>query len=241
MSGKGTKLLPLCMLLLLIAGVFMPHAAFSLQDQKLAAQTESRVLSGIEFTLHEGGGVKQTLSLLSSGYTKIMLQEGNNLTQQEAEAAAREAVDRLTQEGLLPDFTPKSTLPPIIFAAISNSDRSNSAVIWEYTFTGDAQSRCTIWIDDDATKKMVSVSYVADGRTSTGTVPTVETAKAPLAERWSAFLQEYYGLAWVSVEKSYKNESKDIFTLKLTWMKEESIVSCKLPLMLHSNDVFFCW
>lgn len=240
MSGKGTKLLTLCMLLLLAAGAFMPRAASSLQNHQLAAQTESRPLDGIEFTLREGGGVEQTLSLLSAGYKKIALPGGGNLTQQEVEKAAIEAVTLLQQEKLLPDFTWESIEPITAFAAVSNSGMDNTAVIWEYAFLGDNQSLCTVWIDD-ATRKLVTVSYVANGNTSTSVELTLETSKEPLAERWSAFLHEYYSADSATVTKAYNNESESVFTLEFTWMTEENPVFCTFPLMLRGGNVFFCW
>lgn len=239
MSRKKSKLLPLCMLLLLAAGALMPYAVSSLQDYRLAVQTESRPLDGIEFTLRKNGAVEQTLEILSAGYTQIMLQEGNNLTQQEAETAANEAMKLLAQEALLPDFSVvERGKTPIVFAAISSSNRSESAIIWAYTFTGDGQSQCTIWIDD-ATKKLVYVSYVVDDSVTFMTSTVEHQSKSP--ERWAAFLQEYYGLESVAVNEFISDEAGNIFTLELAWQIEGKAVSCKLPLMFRGEDVVFGW
>lgn len=241
MKKKRAVFLPLCMLLLVLAGALMPRAVAALQDRQLASQTEARTLDDIQLTLRQGAGVAQTLSILSSGYTQIQLQEGSALTQAVAETAAKEALDLLVREGLLPDLSWQHTAAPTVFAAISQRDAADSAVIWSYTFVDQSQTRCTVWLDE-ASRKMVSISLVADGLTSTYyTESTVATVSDGQPTRWAAFLQTYYGLESAVVADGYRDNSGSVFTLSLTWLSEKTAVSCSLPMMFRGDDLFFCW
>lgn len=258
MSKIKAKLLPLGMLLLFIAGTFMPRAASMLQDHTLSAQTDSRALNGIQLTLKGNGEITSVLSLLSSGHTKIELRDGAKLSDTDAIAAAREFISLLQKEKLLPEFTLSEEAIAMPFAAISDKDGNDSAVIWECEFMQQSPYACMVRIDD-ATKEPVSINvfqtdYTAASSADPSEKNSVKGAwdQAAYAERtldesleearlWARFLQGYYGLDTAEVfDLSAKNYNGN-YLLTFSRVTDELEITCQPMLVLQQGNISFNW
>ena len=231
MSGNGNLLLLLGMLVLIAAGALMPQGAGYLMDRALEVLTDSRPLDGVRLTLRKDGEVRQALSALAAQHTMIGLREGWGLTQEEAEAAARQAVALLLREGLLsgPSLEKmNATMTPLVVIPTVQSDssvtvlpeelRDGTCVVWECMFTGPGGESYFARLDD-ATGKLISVRYDEGGYMS-ASLERGGTSRQEQAERWASFFQDYFDADTSAVREAFSRDADGLFELEFRWGRE---------------------
>lgn len=236
MSSMSDRLLALGMPFLVLTGMFLPHAAAALQDRGQAQQTNSRPLGGIELSLRNNASAAVALDVLSKSTAKIILQEGTNLTSQDALACSEKAYGLLKKDGLLSDIE-QGVMTAWAFLAVTNAGSGDTAVVWSCAWTNSSDAQCTILIDD-ATGKMVGIRIF----TNTFITAVSEDADEQLqarAEQWAEFCKGYYGFQEAEIKAEYNDGVNGRFQLELSSVEGDNRISIKLPLDFRDDEISF--
>lgn len=209
-------LLTLLTLLCVLSGAAMPYLASQIQDSRIGKLRQKLALSTVDLTLRQESGAGPLLRLLSQEYTQIFWEEETYLSAQDALAAAERAVAEMDACDLLPleaaerISIEKGAAEPYMLVAEDGS----SALVWECTWevTG---CQCIVTVDDATGILMrLQVSHVPSNAVISSDSKTPAANKKAYQEtywedfvegayvqmnRWSAFIQGYYGIALTDV------------------------------------------
>ena len=201
-------MLVLLTLLLTGAGAGMPWAAARIQDRYGIAGQETLPLDAVNLTLRQESEIIAVLRLMADTYDQTEWPGETRLTEEDACAAALDALGELERAGLLesgwmgdygyiePGILDRlkaggtSSATPFMFIALDGT----TAIIWLNTWEGNACPMYQLWIDD------------ATGLAVSGFLPSADVTEPEDAyrrmERWRVFFQDYYGIEIPTVEEN---------------------------------------
>jgi hypothetical protein len=212
-------------------GLFLPQIVLSLQDRRLADQTDTYETNPVKF--YASRQVTDTLRLLAEDYSTLSLPAAYaSMRTDQVWEAAQTFLEGLADRGLFAgepeSFAPSSVAPSLYYRrgaavdpAFEESDAQEmpsmtfsktSAVVWDCALSNEdgASVRMTV---DDATGLVLSVSCWLGENGETVVDP--ETAREEIrqfAEDCVAFLSDYYGLEAHAIEyASYPDSAELIF------------------------------
>lgn len=213
-------LLVLVTLLLVAAGAAMPFAVSYMQDAR-QVEAEVRPFDSFRLTLKEEADLGRTLRTIANGayyMNETSKAEDAALTEGLALAAAEDLLTQLLKYGLLKKGTLAQFSDPRVLAqmmvpvAYTDAEaEGNSAVagpedtfpdeyrlegdgIPTWTITWNQPDDCWIWLDDASGKAIfIEIPSLSDLGKFDGSAAFREKAYA-VAEKWRAFLEDYYGV-----------------------------------------------
>lgn len=176
---------------LVVSGALLPGVTSALQDQWLAAQTDTREIVQPK-TNEQPSSILTTLAILSDGNDGVLLRQGKDRTQEQALAAAKDALQTLTEWDLLPPVDgpdEKADARPVL--VVSELGGFASAVVWQISWITKEDWSCAMQIDD-TTGMLVGVQIY--NLPIGATAPVSDPANPPqtIERRWLDFCREYY-------------------------------------------------
>ncbi len=239
MSNKRGILAIVCTILLVLAGAAMPGAVSAFQDHRLESQTGSRQTLDVNLTLRKTDNMGGTLTLFSSRYTSYeLVKDRQDQTEEQAEAAALEAVELLRQEGLLSgDVLQVVEGKSDVSFYVSKENDSLFSVIW-CCLLETPEGYHTIYIDD-TTGKLVGVAGLPTNALELGLDIADPEWMSAEAKRWADFCQSYYGFDSVVVQEQAFIETSVQFTLAATVYADNEYVQCEIPMYISGGYVYF--
>ena len=213
-------LLPLLTVLLIGAGAAMPWAAARVQDLYGIAGQEVWPFDPVSLTLRKDSEIGTVLRLMGSFYDETEWPGETNMTEEDACAAALDALTELDRYGLLePGYISQygyvgagilerlranggSSATPLMFISLDGT----TAIVWVCHWKGTYDPCYDILVDD------------ATGKAVIGDIPCPHISDIEAAyqrmERWRTFFQDYYGFEVTQInDQSYDDLPRFLFLI----------------------------
>lgn len=193
MKAWKTVLLAVVTLCIAVLGAAMPLLASRVQDARTENLWKEEKLSAVALTLRQEDDVAPVLELMGKKCTESLWTGKTVLEKEDASEAALAALRAMDSFGLLPageterlEQAERTAEPHLLVA-----EDGSSALLWMCTWEDVSETFITV---DDATGKAVRI-MMSGSLDDQGTVTEdFQIGKPSRLERWSSFLQDYYGL-----------------------------------------------
>lgn len=195
MKAWKTVLLAVVTLCVAVLGAAMPLLASRVQDARTENLWKEEKLSAVALTLRREDDVAPVLELMGKKCTESLWTGKTVLEKEDASEAALAALRAMDSFDLLPageterlEQAERTAEPHLLVA-----ENGSSALLWMCTWEDVSETFITV---DDATGKAVRIMTGGAPMDSQGAVQEdwmVGGSRSQL-EKWSSFLQEYYGL-----------------------------------------------
>lgn len=226
----------------------MPFLASGLQNHYFNQQMDTLPLKTAQLVLKQENSALRALSLLSSSYSTMELQQGSTLTKEEACSAARDTLSRISVDyGIFPNL--ELTGAPISHVFLATSDNgTDTAVLWEFLWQTNEYS-CLITLDDTSGKLVgfditnYNVYYeVSDSKDSTILPKDGEAFEGKItdfwtsfADSWTSFCSTYYDIPTVTPIRSASDKG-EMFSMKFS---DDDGFSFEIPLFINTYNIQF--
>lgn len=216
MISKTTVLLAAATCLSVTAGLFAPDVICDMQSRIDGGTSEAFETTQITLEPSSHASVLEALKLNRDSSVFYEMEDGANLTAEEAVASALDATKQLAQAGFGEAFEGAGVRSYTVPYLYVDQDQSASGIIWGCELSVDGEESTAYLYVDDATGKVVS--YVAtiyhplEGSESDGAL--VDAVRRPTLEdvqRWLATCQDYWGLGLELDSFSVPADNDEVF------------------------------
>ncbi|MDY3618985.1 hypothetical protein [Agathobaculum sp.] len=227
--------------LLVTTGFFMPGLTGAVEDRRQAERIDRHEADSVRLDSQGKTNLMDKLRLASDSYTKVPLQTGVRLKEENVEEYAEKFAALLEENGLISAIKDWK-LGTDSFLVISGDDPSLSGIIWNCVLGNDTAE--LMMAIDDETGMVLAFRYMEyeDGAAAVdmdgGKTMVVSERLTKRSFDVAEMLAEYYGFSWTFSDEQVM-EGSEMFRFALVLTDEQSRISLPLTLTLADNHILF--